>query len=99
MKGYVNDLQLMTINVGYACHQGDWNWTNVRSPFARLYYVTDGEAWIVKHAVRSGDESVRIHLTPHHLYLIPPSIIIIYMCMKIQIPRHFILIIMIFQLK
>lgn len=72
MKGYVNDLQLMTINVGYACHQGDWNWTNVRSPFARLYYVTGGEAWIVKYAVRNGEERVRIHLTPNHLYLIPP---------------------------
>ena len=37
-------LYLCILNAGYAeCHAG-WNWKNVRSPFARIYYVTEGEA-------------------------------------------------------
>ena len=58
-------LSVLTLNVGYARHNSDWNWNNVRSPFARLYYVTEGSAQVV---LPSGTYS----LTPHHLYLIPP---------------------------
>jgi AraC-like DNA-binding protein len=50
--------------VGFAQHDSDWNWKNVRSPFARLYYVTDGEA-----EVCIGVDNYT--LTPGHLYLIP----------------------------
>jgi AraC-like DNA-binding protein len=50
--------------VGLANHHGDWNWKNVRSPFARLYYVTEGTAQI---EMPSGVYT----LTPHHLYFIP----------------------------
>lgn len=64
MNYSVDQLHLFTLNVGYAEHLGDWNWKNVRSPFARLYYVTDGTAQI---DLPSG----RYTLTPHHLYLIP----------------------------
>ena len=32
---------LTLLNVGIACHQADWNWHNVRSPFARIYYVVE----------------------------------------------------------
>lgn len=60
----VDQLHLLTLNVGFAQHHGDWNWKNVRSPFARLYYVTEGEAQVV-----IGSE---VHqLSPHHLYFIP----------------------------
>lgn len=60
----VNQLHLLTLNVGFSQHNGDWNWKNVRSPFARLYYVTEGEAKVV-----IGSEVYQ--LTPHHLYFIP----------------------------
>lgn len=60
----VDQLHLLTLNVGFAQHNGDWNWKNVRSPFARLYYVTEGEAKVV-----IGFEVYQ--LTPHHLYFIP----------------------------
>lgn len=60
----VDKLHLLTLNVGYAQHVSDWNWKNVRSPFARLYYVTDGQAQIeLPSEVQT--------LTPHHLYFIP----------------------------
>ena len=60
----IDKLHLLTLNVGLANHYADWNWKNVRSPFARLYYVTEGEA---KIEMPSGVYT----LTPHHLYFIP----------------------------
>ena len=60
----IDKLHLLTLNVGLAVHHGDWNWKNVRSPFARLYYVTEGTAQI---EMPSGVYT----LTPHHLYFIP----------------------------
>ena len=54
----------LALNVGYAVHEADWNWRNVRSPFARLYYVSAGEADVM---LPDG----MIHLTPGNLYLIP----------------------------
>lgn len=61
----VQQLQVLTLNTGYAECNGDWNWKDVRSPFARLYYVTEGEAWVEV-------EGAHIHLRPDHLYMIPP---------------------------
>ena len=42
----IDDLHLFTLNVGLAYHDGDWNFKNVRSPFARLYLVVEGTARI-----------------------------------------------------
>ena len=61
----VDHLHLLTLNVGFACHHGDWNWKHVRSPFARLYYVTEGTA---KIEMPEGVFTLR----PGYLYLIPP---------------------------
>lgn len=59
------DFSPLMLNVGYAVHDADWNWNNVRSPFARLYYVTEGSAMV---SLPSG----RVSLRPGHLYFIPP---------------------------
>lgn len=56
---------LQLLNTGYADHDADWNWRDVRSPFARIYYVTQGEAWVEMGGVRK-------HLTAGNLYIIPP---------------------------
>lgn len=53
------------LNVGYAQHKGDWNFHNVSSPFARIYYVTAGSGTVVM-----GDR--RHILIPGKMYLIPP---------------------------
>ena len=34
----------LLLNIGYAIHHSDWNWTEVNSPFFRIYYVTKGMA-------------------------------------------------------
>ncbi|MBR1410992.1 MAG: helix-turn-helix transcriptional regulator [Prevotella sp.] len=73
MNFSVDQLHLLTLNVGFARQNADWNWKNVRSPFARLYYVTEGEA-----QVNIGAESYR--LTPGHLYFIPAFIEHGYVC-------------------
>lgn len=69
----IDKLHLLTLNVGLANHHGDWNWKNVRSPFARLYYVTEGTAQI---EMPSGVYT----LTPHHLYFIPAYTMHSYIC-------------------
>lgn len=60
----IDRLHIYILNVGFARHDGDWNWKNVRSPFARLYLVTEGRAHIVMF-------NASYELTPGHLYLIP----------------------------
>lgn len=69
----VDRLHLLTLNVGLARHHGDWNWKNVRSPFARLYLVTEGSAQI---QIPSGTYT----LTPGHLYFIPAFTTHNYIC-------------------
>ena len=69
----VDQLHLMTLNVGLAIHNGDWNWKNVRSPFARLYYVTEGTAQV---ELPSGIYT----LLPNHLYYIPAYTMHSYVC-------------------
>ena len=69
----IDKLQVYTLNVGFARHDGDWNWKNVRSPFARLYLVVEGRAQI---ALPSGTYD----LTPGHLYYIPSFTTHSYIC-------------------
>lgn len=55
---------LYLLNVGCCRHEGDWNWKEVRSPFSRLYYVTEGTA-----QVRTSQGLYT--LKPDKLYYIP----------------------------
>lgn len=71
MKQNIDDLHVFTLHAGYAEHEANWNWKNVRSPFARLYYITEGEAKIILHT-SGGQPEETITLRPDHLYLIPP---------------------------
>jgi AraC-like DNA-binding protein len=60
-----NIASLVLLNVGYAAHNADWNYQRVRSPFARIYYVTKGAASVKL-------DSGTYWLRPDHLYLLPP---------------------------
>lgn len=57
-------MQFIALNVGCCVHDGDWNWKGVRSPFSRLYCVTEGSA-------RVQLPSETIELKAGHLYFIP----------------------------
>lgn len=73
MNESVEHLHLITLNVGLARHHGDWNWQGVNSPFARIYYVVEGEATLIlpdgEHPLRQG-----------HMYFIPPFTTHSYRC-------------------
>lgn len=69
----IDDLHLFTLNVGLAYHDGDWNFKNVRSPFARLYLVVEGTARI---QLPSGVYDLK----PGYLYFIPPFTTHSYYC-------------------
>lgn len=61
------------LNIGYAIHQGDWNYKHVNSPFARIYLVKEGTAKL------HFPDKVQV-LLPGHLYLIPPFTLHSYEC-------------------
>lgn len=73
MKESVEQLHLLTLNVGLAVHHADWNWQDVSSPFARIYYVVEGEAQLIM------PDGVHV-LTHGHMYFIPPYTIHSYRC-------------------
>lgn len=64
MNFLLERMHFLALNVGCCEHDGDWNWKDVRSPFSRLYYVTEGEA---KLALPSGTYRLR----PGYFYFIP----------------------------
>lgn len=57
-------LDFILLNIGYAEHNGDWNWKNINSPFARIHVVTAGTAKIIR-------EGKTVVLKKNHLYLTP----------------------------
>ncbi|KAA6302229.1 MAG: HTH-type transcriptional activator Btr [Candidatus Ordinivivax streblomastigis] len=56
---------LVLLNIGYSELNANWNWKEVYSPFARLYYVKSGKAHTY---IREN----RVELEPGYLYLTPP---------------------------
>lgn len=61
------------LNVGFARHDGDWNWKNVVSSFTRVYLVTEGEAQLYL------PDRV-VCLKPGRLYIIPAHTMHSYEC-------------------
>lgn len=64
---------LILLNTGLAHHHADWNWHNVRSPFARIYYVVEGSAQVLL-------PNKKLDLRTGMLYLIPPFTTHHYVC-------------------
>ena len=84
MQMPIESLNLLMLNVGQACHNGDWNWQEVSSPFTRIYCVTKGEAWLhlatfPTHPCPSAKQTSFL-LRPGHLYRIPAHTLHSYEC-------------------
>ena len=60
-----DNLDFILLNIGYSELNANWNWRNVYSPFARIYYVKGGEA-------RTKIGGKLYILKPGHIYLTPP---------------------------
>jgi AraC-like DNA-binding protein len=59
------DTDFILLNIGYSELNANWNWKEIYSPFARLYYVKAGEA-------RTCIRNKVYPLEPGCLYLTPP---------------------------
>lgn len=59
------DINLILLNIARKVHNADWNWKDVNSPFARLYFVESGYAKIL---MPEGEFTIK----PGYLYFIPP---------------------------
>lgn len=73
MTESVEQLHLITLNVGLAHHHADWNWQEVNSPFARVFYVVEGSAELI---LPDGVFPLR----PGHMYFVPPFTTHSYRC-------------------
>ena len=61
----INNIELLLVNLGIANHNADWNWQNVSSPFARIFYVREGKAKLIF-------PDCEYILKPGYIYLVPP---------------------------
>lgn len=69
----IDNLHLILLNAGFSSHNGDWNWKGISSPFARIYYVKEGNARIIFPTYQQ-------ELKSNHLYIIPPFTLHSYEC-------------------
>lgn len=65
MNRVPENLNFILLNVGFSEPNESWNWKGIHSPFARIYYVTKGNA-------KTYINNKVYELKPHHLYLTPP---------------------------
>jgi AraC-like DNA-binding protein len=61
----MDSLNLILLNIGFAEFNADWNWKDVYSPFARIYYVKSGSA-------KTYIQGKAYLLEPGNMYLTPP---------------------------
>lgn len=71
----MNTPNLQVLNIGHATVGNNWNWNDVDSPFARIYCVTDGHAWIIMN-------NRKVELCAGKLYMVPAYTRHSYRCEK-----------------
>jgi AraC-like DNA-binding protein len=65
MHELVDNLNFILLNIGFSERNANWNWKKIYSPFARIYYVANGQA----KTYINGKMHV---LRPGNMYLTPP---------------------------
>lgn len=70
---YINDLDLVISDSGYARLDNSWNCSNVCSPYSRIYFIKNGTGFLLH-----GDK--HIPLRPDNVYLIPANLDFSYEC-------------------
>ncbi|WP_298484518.1 AraC family transcriptional regulator [uncultured Maribacter sp.] len=73
MFSILEPLKINLLNVGFAKLDSKWNFTNVISPFSRLYLITSGDASVYHN-------NTEFKLKPGNLYLIPSYTFSSYKC-------------------
>ena len=70
---FIDELQVKLLNTGFSSLGQEWNYSNIISPFTRLYFIKDGEGFILPNN--------KMHqLKPGYLYLIPSFMLCNYHC-------------------
>ena len=64
MRKLLDNVSLTLLNTGLVDLDTKWNFDNVISPFSRIYYVTNGKAWVYHN-------KKTFELKPGYMYLIP----------------------------
>jgi len=67
MKDEIDSMELSLLNIGYAKHNADWNFGPICGAVSRIYWATEGSAYVTIN-----DEKHKI--VPGHIYLIPAFI-------------------------
>jgi len=80
----INNIDIEILEHGYFTGGTDWSFRSMSSPFNRLYFALDGEAYI-----SNADEKVILH--PGKIYFIPRNSVYDYYCEKymVQFYIHF----------
>lgn len=65
MNNSFENINLILLNIGYSEPHANWNWQDVYSPFARIYFVKEGIA-------KTYIQDKLCVLEPGYLYLTPP---------------------------
>ena len=73
----LKNLTVSLLNAGYVKLDDHWNYSNVISPFSRLYYIDAGAAQVYHH-------KQFFQLKPGYLYLIPSFTLSAYKCEKMM---------------
>lgn len=69
----IDELRVKLLNTGYAELGAEWSYSNIVSPFTRIYLITEGEGFIMPN-------NVMHKLKPGHLYIIPSFVLCNYHC-------------------
>lgn len=72
-SGVIDELQVKLLNAGFVELGQEWNYSNIVSPFSRIYFITGGEGFILPN-------NMMIRLKPGNLYLIPSFVLCHYHC-------------------
>lgn len=73
MRSSLELLKIIVLNVGYARTMHHWGEKDLSSPFARLYYIKEGEAWL-----HLPDRDIAVK--PGYMYLVPTFVPHSYEC-------------------
>lgn len=72
-SGLIDELRVNLLHTGFAALGQEWNYSNIVSPFTRIYLITKGEGFILPN-------NVMYQLKPGYLYLIPSFVLCNYHC-------------------
>jgi AraC-like DNA-binding protein len=81
---FIDELQVKLLNTGFSKLGQEWNYSNIISPFTRLYYIKEGDGYILPN-------NIMHQLKTGFLYLIPSFMLCNYHCTDVlsQFYVHF----------